>query len=38
MLADPDAAQPSADDVARIRDAYDSVGIATRYREVLTGS
>ena len=38
MLADPEAARPSADDVARIRDAYDPVGIATRYREVLTGS
>ncbi len=38
MLADPDAARPSADEVARIHDAYDPEGIAARYREVLAGS
>jgi glycosyltransferase involved in cell wall biosynthesis len=35
MLDDPEAARPSAGDVARIRDAYDPVSIAGRYRDVL---
>jgi glycosyltransferase involved in cell wall biosynthesis len=35
MLDDPDAARPSAGDVTRIREAYDPVRIASRYRDEL---
>ena len=38
MLDDPEAARPSTADVARVREAYDPVGIAARYRDVLEAS
>jgi len=38
MLDDPEAARPSAADVARVRETYDPVGIAARYRDVLEAS
>jgi glycosyltransferase involved in cell wall biosynthesis len=37
MLDDPDAARPSTDEVARVRQAYDPAHIGARYRAVLEG-